>query len=458
MGVTQKRREMSAVFEEQRRHVAGIDLAGHADHYVCGPRREDGSPNIRHFGTTTGELEKMLAWLRREKVVSVAMESTSVYWIPVCDLLESAGIEVVLVDTREVRMVPGRKSDVQDCQWLQKLHSCGLLRGAFRPPENICAIRTLIREKASLVEDRSTWVHRMQKSCDQMNIRVHHAVSDMGGVTGLAILHAIVNGERDPLKLAAMRDRRCKKNEAEIAEHLRGNWRSEHLFNLGQALRTYEFIAERICDYERQILALLEAEKRQESVKTPDHPDDKKAGVMRRLGEEQMRDALFQMSGADLTVINGIRPETAAVIVSEIGLDFTRFPTEKHFVSYIGLAPRLGKSAGKNVRQKRRFKNTSRVGAALRMAASTQRYAQSELGAYFRNVARRQDAKTAIKSTARRMAILIYRLVRFGKAFIDRGSELYEAQFRAKRVRSLGKMVKSLGLSELEIKTVLATT
>ena len=413
MGVTQKRRETSAVFEEQRRYVAGIDLAGHADHYVCGPRREDGSPNIRHFGTTTGELEKMLAWLRREKVVSVAMESTSVYWIPVCDLLESAGIEVVLADTREVRMVPGRKSDVQDCQWLQKLHSCGLLRGAFRPPENICAIRTLIREKASLVEDRSTWVHRMQKSCDQMNIRVHHAVSDMGGVTGLAILHAIVNGERDPLKLAAMRDRRCKKNEAE---------------------------------------------KRQESVKTPDHPDDKKAGVMRRLGEEQMRDALFQMSGADLTVINGIRPETAAVIVSEIGLDFTRFPAEKHFVSYIGLAPRLGKSAGKNVRQKRRFKNTSRVGAALRMAASTQRYAQSELGAYFRNVARRQDAKTAIKSTARRMAILIYRLVRFGKAFIDRGSELYEAQFRAKRVRSLGKMVKSLGLSELEIKTVLATT
>ena len=402
MGRTQKRREVNAVFEEQRRYVAGIDLAGHADHFVCGPRREDGSPNIRHFGTTTGELEKMLAWLRQEKVVSVAMESKSVYWIPVCDLLESASIEVVLVDTREVRMVPGRKSDVQDCQWLQKLHSCG--------------------------------------------------------VTGLAILHAIVNGERDPLKLATMRDRRCKKSEAEIAEHLRGNWRSEHLFNLGQALRTYEFIAERICDYERQILALVEAEKRQASVKTPDHPDDKKAGVMRRLGEEQMRDALFQMSGTDLTVINGIRPETAAVIVSEIGLDFTRFHTEKHFVSYIGLAPRLGKSAGKNVRQKRRFKNTSRVGAALRMSASTQRYAQSELGAYFRNVARRQDAKTAIKSTARRMAILIYRLVRFGKAFIDRGSELYETQFRAKKVRNLGKLVKSLGLNELELKIVFGET
>jgi transposase len=458
MGRMQKRREVNTVFEEQRRYVAGIDLAGHADHYVCGPRREDGSPNIRHFGTTTGELEKMLAWLQQEKVVSVAMESTSVYWIPVCDLLESAGIEVVLVDTREVHMVPGRKSDVQDCQWLQKLHCCGLLRGSFRPPENICAIRTLIREKASLVAERSTWIHRMQKSCDQMNIRIHHAVSDMDGVTGLAILHAIARGERDPLKLAALRDRRCKQSEAEIAEHLRGNWRPEHLFNLGQALLTYEFIAERIRDYERQILSLVEGEKRQESEKTPDHPDEKKAGSMRRLGEEQMRDALFQMSGTDLTVINGIRPETASVIISEIGLDFDRFPTEKHFVSYVGLAPKLGKSAGKNVRQKRRFKNTSRVGAALRMAASSQRYAQSELGAFFRNVARRQDAKTAIKATARRMAVLIYRLVRYGKEFIDRGSELYEAQFRAKRVRNLKKMVKSLELSELELKTVLGAT
>lgn len=458
MGRVRKGQKVEAVFDEQRRHVAGIDLAGHADHYVCGPRRDDGEPNIRHFGTTTGELEKMLAWLRQEGVVSVAMESTSVYWIPVCDLLESGGIEVVLVDTREVRMVPGRKSDVQDCQWLQKLHSCGLLRGAFRPPENICAIRTLIREKASLVSDRATWVHRMQKSCDQMNVRIHHAVSDMDGVTGLAILHAISDGERDPHKLAALRDRRCKKSEDEIAEHLRGSWRPEHLFNLGQALMAYEFIAERIRDYERQILALIEDAKRQESGKTPDHPDEKKAGAMRRQGEEAMRGALFQMSGTDLTAISGIRPETASVVISEIGLDFSRFPTEKHFVSYIGLAPRLGKSAGKKVRQKSRFKNTSRVGAALRMAAATQRYSHSELGAFFRNVARRQDAKTAIKATARRMATLIYRLVKFGKAFVDKGAELYEAQFRAKKVKSLGRLVKSLSLNELELKTVMGQT
>ena len=446
------------MFEEQRRNVAGVDLAGHADHYVCGPRKDDGEPNIRHFGTTTRDIQEMLHWLRQEGVVSVAMESTGVYWIPVCELLEGGGIEAVLVDTREVSMAPGRKSDVQDCQWIQKLHSCGLLRGAFRPSQGICAIRTLIREKASPAQDRGTWAHRMQKSCGQMNIRIHHAASDMDGVTGLAILHAIADGERDPLKLAALRDKRCKKNEAEIAGHLTGNWRDEHLFNLKQALMSYEFIAERIRDYERQIISLIESMQRKESGTTPDHPDSRKAGAVRRKGEEQMRDALFQMSGNGLTVISGIGPETASVALSELGPDFTRFPTEKHFVPCIGLAPGLGKSAGKNVRRKRRFRNTSRVGAALRMAAAAQRHSKSELGAFFRSVARRQDAKTAIKATARRMAALIHRLVKYGKAFIDKGAELYEAQFRAKKIRSLGKIVKSLGLNELELNSVIGKT
>ena len=453
MGRIPKKKDEKVVFEEQSRYVAGIDLAGHADHYVCGPRSEDGEANIQHFGTTTNELGRMADWLIEQKVVSAAMESTSVYWIPVCEMLESRGIEVVLVDTREVRMVPGRKSDVQDCQWLQRLHSCGLLRGSFRPPQNICAIRTLIREKASLVADRSVCLHRMQKSLDQMNIRIHHAVSDLDGVTGLAILRAIVKGERDPLKLAALRDKRCKKSEAEIAEHLTGNWRTEHLFNLRQALMSYEFMAERIRDYDQQILVLFRDERQDGSDLPPEHPDDRKAKSMKRLGEEPLRGALFQMAGTDLTVINGIRSETAAVIISEIGLNFSRFPSEKHFVSYVGLAPRLGKSAGKNVRQKR-CGRTSRVGAALRMAASSQRHAKSELGAYFRNVARRQDAKTAIKATARRMAILVYRLIRYGKAFIDRGAEFYEAQSRVKKIKSICRLINSLNLNDSEINLV----
>lgn len=205
-------------FDEVQRYVAGIDLAGHADHYVCGPRKDDGTHDIEHFGTTTNEILRMVAWLKERKVVSVAMESTSVYWIYVYDMLEKAGIGCLLVDTRTVKMVPGRKSDVKDCQWLQKLHSCGLLRGAFRPPEEFNAVRSVIRESENVRQMRTQSIQSIQKSLDQMNVRVHHAVSDIDGVTGMRILAAIVGGERDPRVLAKLRDKRCRKSEAEIAE------------------------------------------------------------------------------------------------------------------------------------------------------------------------------------------------------------------------------------------------
>ena len=218
------------VFDETRRFVAGIDLAGAADHYVCGPRKDDGSHDVEHFGTTTPELQRMLTWLKERNVESVAMESTSVFWVPVWDILESGGIEVRLVDTREVRMVPGRKSDIKDCQWLQRLHSCGLLHGCFRPPEKYNAIRSVIRERANVLSTRTQAIQGIQKSCDQMNIRIHHAVSDIDGMTGMRMLEAIVKGERDPRKLAKLRDRRCKKTEEQIANELTGNWRDEHLF------------------------------------------------------------------------------------------------------------------------------------------------------------------------------------------------------------------------------------
>jgi hypothetical protein len=237
------------VFEEIRRNVAGIDLAWRAEHYVCGPRREDGGYDIAAFGTSTPDLHEMLKWLKERNVESVALESTSVYWIPTADLLEANGIEVVLVDAREVRMVPGRKSDVKDCQWLQKLHSCGLLHGAFRPPETVAAVRSILREKDNLTAMRTQAIQQMQKSLDQMNIRVHHGVSDIDGKTGTAIVKAIVEGERNPIVLARLRDGRCKKSEKEIAAHLTGTWRDEHLFNLGQAFKTMQFLDERIAEY-----------------------------------------------------------------------------------------------------------------------------------------------------------------------------------------------------------------
>lgn len=438
-------------FEETRRNVAGIDIAGHADHYVCGPRRDDGMTDIAHFGTTTADLHRMLAWLKERGVESVALESTSVYWIPVADLLEANGVEVVLVDTREVRMVPGRKSDVKDCQWLQRLHSCGLLRGGFRPPEDVAAVRTVLRERESLTGMRVQCLHQMQKSLDQMNVRVHHAVSDIDGKTGTAIIGAIVGGERDPAALAKLRDPRCEKGEAEIAAHLDGVWREEHLFNLGQAYRTLLFVDERLAEYDAKAAAMLRA--LAEASGKPEPPPAGEGRPRKDTRDAEGKRDIQRIMGADMTSLPGIGYDTAAVVLSEIGPDFARFPTERHFAAYIGLAPSLGKSAGKNVRQRKRCRNTSRAGRALRMAASTLYRSQTELGAFFRSVARRADRKTAVKATARRMAHLIYRAVRYGAAYVDNGAQAYEKRMRERALKAVRNLIKSHKINELELST-----
>lgn len=439
----------TTVFDETRRNVAGIDIAGHADHYVCGPRRDDGKYDTTHFGTTTPELFRLLGWLQERNVESVALESTSVYWIPVADVLEAAGIEIVLVDTREVRMVPGRKSDVKDCQWLQKLHSCGLLRGGFRPPEDIAAVRTVLRERENQIAIRTQCIQQMQKSLDQMNIRVHHAVSDIDGKTGMAIVGAIVEGERSPTVLAALRDPRCKKSESQIAEELTGTWREEHVFNLAQAYKTLLFIDERIAEYDAKSASMFRALSAASGNEPPSPSKEKPTQKSRQNTAEKQ--ALHQLVGFDITNIAGIGYDTAATIFSEIGADFTRFPTEKHFAAYLGLAPSLGKSAGKNVRQRRRCKNTSRAGLALRMAAGTLYRSKSELGAFFRSVARRSDRKTAIRATARRMAHIIYRAIRYGVAYVERGAEVYEKRMRERTLRAIKNLVKVHGISALEL-------
>jgi transposase len=271
------------------------------------------------------------------------MESTSVYWIPAADVLEANGIEVVLVDAREARMVPGRKSDVQDCQWLQKPRSCGLLRGAFRPPEAVAAVRSILREKETLAAMRTQAVQQMQKSLDQMNIRARHAVSDIDGKTGTAIIKAVVEGERNPVKLAKLRDKRCKQSEKEIAGHLTGTWRDEHLFNLGQAFKTMQFLDERIAEYDvkaSQMFASLAGSS--DNPPPPPPPPDKKLTAKER-ADAADKINVRQFMGFDMTVIPGIGYDTATVIASELGTKFDRFPNEHHFASYIGLAPSLGK-------------------------------------------------------------------------------------------------------------------
>lgn len=233
--------------------VAGIDI-GSSEHWVCGPARDDGTPNVRVFGTTTAQLNELADWLTEQRVESVALESTSVYWIPLYELLESRGIEVLLVNARQLHHVPGRKTDCSDCQWLQLLHSCGLLRGSFRPGQAITRLRALQRQLANLVAERTRCVQWMQKALDQMNVQVHRAVTDLTGVTGMAIVRAIVAGERDPVTLAAHRDFRCAKSTDQIAQYLTGTWRDEHLFNLASALRLFDALDAETASYEARLL------------------------------------------------------------------------------------------------------------------------------------------------------------------------------------------------------------
>jgi len=257
--VTRKtRKRQSRSLKAVQPDAAGIDL-GSREHWVACPPLPDGSPIVERFGTTTPELLRLADWLKQQRIVTVAMESTGVYWIPLFEILDSRGFEVHLVNARQISRVAGRKTDMLDCQWLQLLHACGLLRGSFRPGDDICRLRALIRERNSIVDQRSDWLRRMQKSLDQMNVCVHHAVSDISGVTGMAIIRAIIDGERDPQVLARLRDRRCQKSENQIAEELTGNWRPEHLFNLGQALKVYDQLSAVIADYDIEILKCIDS-------------------------------------------------------------------------------------------------------------------------------------------------------------------------------------------------------
>lgn len=427
-------------------NAAGIDL-GSREHWVAGPPRDDDSPNVERFGTTTSELVRLADWLKEQGVVTVAMESTGVYWIPLFEILDNRRFKVVLANARQIRNVPGRKTDMLDCQWLQLLHACGLIRGSFRPSDDICRLRALIRERNTMVDQRSDWVRRMQKYLDQMNVCVHHAVSDITGVTGMAIIRAIVNGERDPHALAGLRDPRCQKSEEQIAEELTGNWRSEHLFNLRQALKMYDQLCAVTADYDTEILAYIATLHPEDPGDTsvPPPTSKTKARNLAKRGQEPLRQALYRLSGCDLTSIDGIGVDTASVIASELGLDFSMFPDENHFVSYLRLAPNLSISAGKKVPSKFKASTCTRVSTALRMAALTLRNTKTALGAFYRKVAWRKGASVAVFATARKLAQLVYRLVRYGQTYVDTGAQAYEARYNQRRLKFYTKALNVMG-------------
>lgn len=426
--------------------VAGIDI-GSEEHWVCGPAREDGEANVRVFGTTTAKLEELVKWLAEQGVQSVAMESTSVYWIPLYELLESRGIEAVLVNARQLHNVPGRKTDFHDCQWIQLLHSCGLLRGSFRPGDAVVALRAIHRQLANLVEERTRCVQWMQKALDQMNVQVHRAVSDLTGTTGMAIVRAIVAGERDPLCLAAHRDPRCRKSVEQIAQYLTGTWREEHLFNLVCCLRLYDTIEELTASYQARLLKAIEAlqppDRQNEPV--PPHPSPRKEKDFRTHGEQHVRTTLWRFAGVDLTRIDGIGIGAANIILTEVGPSLSAFPTEHHFVSWLRLCPRTPISGGKPIKKRRNGLGASRVAAALRMAASALQRSKTALGAAYRRIARHKGAAVAVFALARKLAQLAYRMLHYGQDYVDIGDKAYEAQYQLRRLATLKEAARSFG-------------
>lgn len=414
--------------------------------HVCGPMDANGVAEVREYATTTEQIRSCVKWLQSMGVQSVAMESTGVYWIPVLEVMEASGLETLLVDTRPLSRVPGRKSDVIDCEWSQQLHSCGLLAGCYRPSEEISQIRMIVRQKAALVAEQSDWVRRMHKSLDQMNVRVHRAVKDVQGKAGMAMIKAIIGGERDPEKLADLREPECHKSKQQMQELLDGNFRSDHVFNLTHAVEVFEFLGKQMeaCEVEIQerLKKLTPADRKDQ--KAPALKSGKMKGLKRR-DQEEKRQTLFQMSGVDLLTIDGIGTETAEVILSEYGADLSKFPTEHAFVSHLRLAPNKPVTGGKPMKKKRTHQGGTRTGELLRTAATTLRTSASALGAHFRHLSHRKGAGIAVFATARKLATYVYRLLRFGQPYVDEGQRAYEERYQKAQMRHATRVAATNG-------------
>jgi transposase len=434
---------MPAELKQVNLNAAGIDV-GATVHFVCVPQGRDPQP-VRSFGTFTADLEAIADWLAECGVTTVAMEATGVYWIPLFELLVRRGFEAKLVEPGRLKHVPGRKSDVLDCQWIQQLHTFGLLSGSFRPEDSICVLRSFVRQRQTLVRSAARCVQHMQKALTQMNVKLQHVISDITGVTGTAILDAILAGERDPRKLAELRDGRCQNDEATIALALQGNWREDHLFALKQAVDTYRFFHQRLAEVDQQI----ETQLKTFEDKSQGKPLEPRTTRPRRTANTpafDVRQYLYGMTGVDLTEVDGLDANTVLIVISEIGLDMSRWPTEKHFTSWLTLCPGVNKTGGRSQSTSGRTRPSSnRAAAALRMAAWTLLRADCALGAYARRMRARIGAPKAITATARKLAIIIYNMLKYGKAYVDRGAEYYEQQYRAAMVKNLKRRANQLG-------------
>lgn len=428
-------------FEVVHPNCAGIDI-GSREHWVAVGSSQDG--NVRSFPTFTDDLIKLADWLAGLKINVVAMEATGVYWIPLFELLDARGFTVYLVNSRSTRQISGRKSDVLDCQWIWQLMSYGLLRGAFRPANEVCSMRALVRQRANKVRDQAKTLNRMQKALTQMNIQLASVISDISGVTGMKIIRAIIAGERNPEQLAALSDRRIKATQDTVARSLHGNWRREHLHALEQEVECYDF-------FERQIAgcdaAIGEVMKLMPVLDNAPQPSRKILRSPHRSTADQaaLHQMLWRIMGVDLTAIPTLGVDTALILASEIGPDLSRFSTSAHFCSWLGLAPPTRISGGRQL-PGRSPKVLNIAAQALKQSASNARNEKGFIGASHRARLSRMDTSCAIKATAHQLARLIYAMLTNGQAYVEQGMEAFEARSHERQLRALHSKARKFGM------------
>jgi transposase len=436
--------------EQLNINAAGIDI-GAKFHYVAVPNgRDPEGQDVRHFATFTADLHLLADWLSQCKIDTVAMESTGIYWIPVFEILDSQGFDVRLVNPRSVKNAPGRKTDVLDCQWIQQLHTYGLLQSAFRPEDHICELRAYLRQRAMLLSYASHHIQHMQKALEQMNIKLNEILSDITGVTGMKIIRAIISGERNPVKLASMRDARCNNSKTIIAKALEGNWRSEHIFALQQAVELYDFYTKQIIACESEIQHHLESFDDRSNGSPLEKPPRKSHGSSNQFHFDA-RGYLYRMTGVDVTRIEGIEAPTALTIISEIGIDMSPWPTEKHFTSWLALCPGSKITGGKVLSSKTK-PSANRAAQAFRLAAYSLQRSNSAIGAFLRRKKAQKGAPKATTATAHKIARIFYNMLKYGTEYVELGQEYYEQRYQDRVIANLKRKAKQFGFELVNIK------
>lgn len=422
--------------------AAGIDIGATMHVAAVGPE-QDPEP-VRGFGTFTGDLHRLADWFKHCGVRTVAMESTGVYWIPIFEILDQRGFEVVLVNARDAKHVPGRKTDISDAQWLQRLHEYGLLRASFQPKGEIAILRSYLRQRERLLDCAASHIQHMQKALTQMNLQLHHVVTDVTGATGMTIIRAIIAGERNPETLASLRDRHCRASVETISKALVGNDREEHVFALTQAVELYDTYQAKIVGCDARIEAILKRLQKAASTPVSKPPPARSTKQQSNGLAFDVRGALHGLLGCDLTQIHGLGPYLALKLVGECGTDLSAWPTAKHFTSWLCLAP-SNKISGGKVLSARTRRSGSRAAALLRLAAVAVGRTETALGAFYRRLSARVGKAKAVTATARKIATLFYNTLRHGMSYADPGASYYEERYRRRVLANLERRAKSFG-------------